>query len=122
MINYLLSAIIFVILDGFYINMIKGYFNEQISKVQGSNVQIKMIPTAITYVFLIFILEYFIISKKEKFQTAFLLGFCIYAVYEFTNYSIFKNWTLMTVIMDTIWGGILYGLTTYLTYKAIKFF
>ena len=122
MIQYLLSAIIFVILDGCYLNLIKSYFNNQINKVQGSNAQVKLIPTAITYVFLIFILEYFIISKKENYKTAFLLGFCIYAVYEFTNYSLFKNWSLFTVIMDTMWGGILYALTTYLTSKIIRLF
>ena len=122
MLQYLLSAIIFVILDGFYLNFIKGYFYNQISKVQGSPATLRWIPTAITYVFLIFILEYFIITKKENYKTAFLLGFCIYAVYEFTNYSIFKNWTLMTVFMDTTWGGILFGLTTYLTSKIGRLF
>jgi len=122
MLQYLLSAIIFVILDGIYLNFIKGYFYNQISKVQGSQATLRLIPTAITYVFLIFILEYFIITKKENYKTAFLLGFCIYAVYEFTNYSIFKNWTLMTVFMDTVWGGILFGLTTYLTSKIARLF
>ena len=122
MLQYLLSAIIFVILDGFYLNFIKGYCYNQISKVQGSPATLRWIPTAITYVFLIFILEYFIITKKENYKTAFLLGFCIYAVYEFTNYSIFKNWTLMTVFMDTTWGGILFGLTTYLTSKIGRLF
>jgi uncharacterized membrane protein len=122
MLQYLLSAIIFVILDGIYLNFIKGYFYNQISKVQGSQATLRLIPTAITYVFLIFILEYFIITKKENYKTAFLLGFCIYAVYEFTNYSIFKNWTLMTVFMDTVWGGILFGLTTYLTSKISRLF
>ena len=121
MLNYLISAIIFVILDGFYINLIKKYFQKQISSIQGSNLQLRMIPTAITYVFLIFILEYFIISKKENYKTAFLLGFCVYAVYEFTNYSLFKNWTLLTVIIDTLWGGILFGLTTFLTGKVTRF-
>jgi uncharacterized membrane protein len=122
MIQYLLSAILFVVLDGFYLNLIKGYFQNQISKVQGSSAQLKIIPTAITYVFLIFLLEYFIISKKENYKTAFLLGFSVYAVYEFTNYSIFKNWTLLTVIMDTLWGGILFGLTTFLTQKLMRIF
>jgi uncharacterized membrane protein len=81
-----------------------------------------MIPTAITYVFLIFILEYFIISKKENYKTAFLLGLSVYAVYELTNYSLFKNWTILTVIIDTLWGGILFGLTTLLTSKVTRFF
>jgi len=120
MINYLISAIIFVVLDGIYINLIKHYFQKQINTIQGSNPDLRIIPTAITYVFLIFILEYFIISKKENYKTAFLLGFCIYAVYEFTNYSLFKKWSLLTVIIDAFWGGVLFGLTTYLTNKLMK--
>jgi uncharacterized membrane protein len=122
MINYLLSAIIFVILDGIYLNLIKSYFNHQILRVQGSSIQLKLIGTAITYIFLIFILEYFIIYKKQSYKTAFLLGFCVYAVYEFTNYSLFKNWSLFTVIIDTLWGGILFGLTTLITSKIIHLF
>lgn len=120
MINYLISAIIFVVLDGVYLNLIKNYFNKQIADIQGSPIQIKMIPTAITYVFLIFILEYFIIYKKQTFQTAFLLGFSVYAVYELTNYSLFKKWYLTTVFIDTLWGGILFGLTTFLTNKLTR--
>jgi uncharacterized membrane protein len=122
MINYLLSAIIFVILDGIYINSIKNYFNTQITNVQGTPVKIKLIPTALTYVFLIFILEYFIISKKQNYKNAFLLGLSIYAVYELTNYSLFSKWSLLTVFIDTFWGGIVFALTTFLTYKLTHFF
>jgi len=56
MLNYLISALIFVVLDGFYLNLIKKHFQKQISSIQGSIPQLRMIPTAITYVFLIFIL------------------------------------------------------------------
>lgn len=122
MIQYLLSAILFVILDGLYLNIIKSHFNNQIRDVQGSNLQVRWIPTAITYVFLLFILEYFIIYKKENYKTAFMLGLCVYAVYEFTNYSLLKNWSLFTVITDTLWGGILFALTTYLTSKIVRLF
>jgi len=122
MMNYLLSAIIFVILDGMYITFIKNYFNKQIADVQGSPIQIKMIPTALTYVFLVFLLEYFIISKKQNFKTAFLLGFSVYAIYELTNYSLFKNWSIFTVFIDTLWGGVLFALTTFLTSKLTHLF
>ena len=122
MINYLLSAIIFVVLDGLYLNSMKNYFNNQVAIVQGSPLKIKLIPTALTYVFLIFILEYFIISKKQNYKNAFLLGLSVYAVYELTNYSLFNKWTLLTVFMDTLWGGILFGLTTFLTYKITHLF
>jgi len=122
MINYLLSAIIFVILDGIYLNFIKNYFNKQVVLIQGSPIELKMIPTALTYVFLVFLLEYFIISKKQNFKTAFLLGFSVYAVYELTNYSLFKKWSIFIVFLDTLWGGILFALTTFLTNKLTHLF
>ena len=46
----------------------------------------------------------------------------IYGVYEFTNMSLFTNWYLLTAIIDTTWGAILFGLTTGLVYKLESFF
>lgn len=48
---------------------------------------------------------------------AFLLGLVIYGVYETTTYSVLKNWKISTVITDTLWGGVLFYLTTFFTYK-----
>ena len=122
MLKYLLSAIIFVVLDGFYLNLIKGYFNQQVKKIQGTNIQINLIYTAITYVFLIFGLNYFIIQKHKSVKDAALLGLVIYGVYEFTNISLFKEWSLLTVILDTTWGTILFALTTFLVNKITEYF
>lgn len=36
----------------------------------------------------------------------------MYCLFDFTNMAIFKNWDLKTVIIDSIWGSILYTLTT----------
>lgn len=38
----------------------------------------------------------------------------IYGVYETTNYALFKNWSILTVIIDTLWGGLLFASTTYI--------
>jgi uncharacterized membrane protein len=122
MIKYLLAAIIFVVLDGIYLNLVKDVFNKQIKSIQGSDIQINYIYTAITYIFLIFGLNYFIIQKNRSVKDAALLGLTIYAVYEFTNLSLFKNWSLFIAIIDTIWGTLLYGLTTALVYKISNLF
>jgi uncharacterized membrane protein len=122
MLKYLLAAIFFVVLDGFYLNFVKDYFNSQVKKIQGTPIKINLIYTAITYVFLIFGLNYFIIQKHRPVKDAALLGLVIYGVYEFTNISLFSNWSLLTVIMDTTWGTILYSLTTFLVYKIIGIF
>jgi uncharacterized membrane protein len=119
MIKYLLAAIVLVILDGVYLNLIKGYFNRQIKMIQGSDMKVNFIAAALTYVFLVFSLNYFIIKNNKSPKDAALLGLCIYAVYELTNYALFKNWSFLTVIIDTTWGTFLYWLTTVIVYKLL---
>ena len=110
----LLSAIIFVTLDYFYLNLIKSYFGKQVQSVQGSPLKINFLGAIICYIFLIFGINYFIIKPKRSVQDAFLLGLVIYGVFETTNITLFSNWSWITVIIDTLWGGILFALTTYI--------
>jgi uncharacterized membrane protein len=69
-------------------------------------------------IFLILGLYYFIIKPNRSIKDAFLLGLVIYGVYEGTNYALFNNWSEYIVIIDTLWGGILFALTTFI----IKYF
>ena len=117
MLQYLLTAIVFVVLDGFYLNLTKNYFNKQVRSIQGSDIKMNFIAVAITYIFLIYGLNYFIIQRNKSVKDAALLGLIIYAVYEFTNLSIFTNWALLSTLIDTTWGALLFGLTTAIVYK-----
>ena len=110
----LISAIIFISIDFVYLNVIKGYFNNQIQSVQGSQPKINYLGAALCYIFLIAGINYFIIKPRKSVNEAFLLGIVIYGVYETTNYALFKNWSMLTVIMDTLWGGLLFASTTYI--------
>jgi len=121
MISLLISAILFVCIDAIYLNLMKGYFNDQVKKIQGSPIQLNFVGALITYIFLIYGLNYFIISKNKSVNEAFLLGIVIYGVYEFTNLSLLKNWHVLTTILDTLWGGVLFASTTYIVYKIKKF-
>lgn len=117
MLQYLLSAIVFVLLDSVYLNLTKNYFNKQIKAIQGTEIELNFIAAAITYIFLIFGLNYFIIKKNRSVKDAAIFGLVIYAVYEFTNLSIIKKWSPLTAVIDTLWGAILFGLTTGIIYK-----
>lgn len=120
MIKYLLAAITLVVIDGLYLNLVKDFFNRQVKKIQGTDMNVNFIGAALSYVFLIFALNYFIIRYNKSPKDAALLGLCIYGVYEFTNYALFKNWSILTVILDTSWGSFLFWLTTYIVYKIMK--
>lgn len=109
----LVSAIIFVVTDFIYLNLVKDFFGKQIKSVQGSEIKVKFLGAIICYIFLIIGINYFIIKPRKSVQDAFLLGIVIYGVYETTNYALFTNWSIATVIIDTLWGGILFAFTTY---------
>jgi len=110
----LVSAIVFIIIDFVYLNVMKGYFDNQIKAIQGSRIKMNYLGAAICYVLLIFGINYFIIKPRKSVSDAFLLGIIIYGVYETTNYALLKNWSILTVIIDTLWGGLLFAATTYI--------
>jgi uncharacterized membrane protein len=109
----LISAIVFITTDFIYLNVIKDYFLNQIKQVQGSEPKINYLGVALCYIFLIAGINYFIIKPRKSVNDAFLLGIVIYGVYETTNYALLKNWSILTVIIDTLWGGLLFAFTTY---------
>lgn len=110
----LISAIVFLSLDSIYLTLMGNYFKKQIQSVQGSELKMNLLGAAICYVFLIFGINYFIIKPNKSVNDAFLLGIVIYGVYETTSYALLKNWSVLTVFLDTLWGGILFALTTYI--------
>lgn len=110
----LVSAIALISIDFIYLNIIKDFFKKQIQNVQGSQMQVNFLGAALCYIFLIVGINYFIIKPRKSVNDAFLLGLVIYGVYETTNYALFKNWSIITVIIDTLWGGLLFASTTYI--------
>ena len=113
----LLSAIILVTIDTIYLYLIKSIFEKQISSIQGSPVKFNMYGAIICYILLVFGINYFILSTNKSVLDAFILGIVIYGVYETTNYTIINKWEKTAVIMDTLWGGILFAATTGIVYK-----
>jgi uncharacterized membrane protein len=120
--SLLLSAIILLSIDFIYLRFVKNYFENQIKRVQGTPMKINIFGVLFCYLFLIIGLNYFIIKPKKDIYDAFLFGLVIYAVYEGTNYAIFKDWSIFTVFMDTLWGGILFALTTFLVNRIKMIF
>ena len=113
----LLSSLIMLALDAVYLTSMGNFFNNLVKSIQGSKIKFNVYGAIICYIFLIFGLNYFILERNKSPFEAALLGLVIYGVYESTNYAIFNNWNAKALILDTIWGGILFYLTTLLTYK-----
>lgn len=108
---------VLVILDAIYISIIKNQFENMIIQIQKVAMSVRYIPTIIVYILMTVGLYYFIISKNKSVTDAFLLGLLIYGVYEMTNYATIRKWSLRIAVTDILWGGILFGLTTYIIYR-----
>jgi uncharacterized membrane protein len=111
--QFLKTAFFFLLFDGVYLSLTQSYFQRQIKAIQGSSIKINLWKLLFTYIILIVGYYYFVILKKLSLLDAFLLGLFVYAVYEFTNYSLFEEWSWFTVLIDTLWGGILFTLVRY---------
>ena len=109
-------GILTIIIDYFYLSFIKNKFNKMIVKIQGSEIELNYFAAALCYLLLIFCLKYFVIDKKFTDLEAFYLGIIIYGIYETTSAATLKNWSNEIIILDTIWGGILF----YLISKIFK--
>ena len=115
----LLSSVIMLSLDFIYLTTFNAFFNKLIYSIQGSPIKFNVVGAILCYILLIVGLNYFIIDAKKTVGEAFLLGVVIYGVYETTNYTLFKKWTWSAVMLDTVWGGTLFALTTLILKKML---
>jgi uncharacterized membrane protein len=110
-------SIIFLVLDGTWLYLMRNIFGLQIKEVQNSVLKIKIIPSVFTYIIMTLGFYHFIIKERKSCIDGLFLGIFVYGVYELTNYSSLDNWKLQTVIIDTLWGGFLFCISTIILYS-----
>ncbi len=113
----LITTFIVLTLDMIYLKLSSNHFNSLVKSIQGSGLTLELLPAILAYITIVFSLYYFIIRENKNITDAMLLGWSTYFIFDFTNKAIFDKWSWETVLLDGVWGGILYGLTTYLVYK-----
>ena len=123
--TFLISAVVMLAIDGAYLSQTGYLFTDMMAKIQGSPFRMNLWGAVLAYFGLILAINVFIlqqpkIPEKKKYVLAFLLGFCIYLVYEGTSFALLKDWKPMLVILDTLWGAILFLATTFITVKLVN--
>jgi uncharacterized membrane protein len=115
--DIVISGLVMLGLDAGYLSLIKEPYLQQIENIQITKPSVKMLGVFLSYAFMIFGINYFILQKKASLLDAFLFGLVIYGVYDATAYALFTKWSASLAIIDTLWGGILMMTTAYLTYS-----
>jgi uncharacterized membrane protein len=114
-VSMLISALVLLVLDIPWLYVNQNVAGSMIQAIQGSPIQIRIIPSIITYLLLAYLLT---IPGSAK--EAFFLGVATYGVYDATNYATLKNYSPMFAIADTLWGGILLSTAWIIRRKYIK--
>ncbi len=117
-ITFILILMILGLLDGIFIWLMKDIFQEQVQLIQNKPIKIKIISLIMCYLSLGFCLYYFIFSETKsdvrRVIDSIILGLLVYSVFDTTNSILFEEWKTTTMLIDILWGGILFGMTTYL--------
>lgn len=120
--DYIVPAFTMLALDSVYLSNIGGpLFAKMVKGIQKDEMKINMFGAIGSYLLLILVLYKFIIVERKSPSDAFLLGFCIYGIFDLTNIAIFKNYKLLPALLDTIWGGILFYIVTKFTYGTLYY-
>lgn len=113
-------SIILVLVDAVFLNVISNEYGKMIQKIQGSKMEVNMGAALVVYIALVGIWYVFIhpeIKKKglkEALCKAFILGLFTYAIYDFTNMAILKDYRFDLAVIDSVWGGLLFSMSTYI--------
>jgi len=121
--NLFLGMIFMIVIDYFYLSFMSQHFKALVKKITKEEMIFSFDKAVLAYLFLNLGLYYFITynltkeNSTQKIIDAIILGLTIYGTYDFTNGVIFKDYDYYTSIIDTTWGGVLFGLITLIISK-----
>ena len=113
--QFIVPLFILVILDIGYLYLLSDYFSSVVRSIQGSGITLRFISIIFIYLILSFAVYYFVLKNNRPTYDAFILGVVIYSVFDLTNHTIFKKWAIPLILIDSLWGGVLLYITTFIT-------
>lgn len=118
---YLLTVPVFFLIDMLWLGVIaRNFYQEKLAPFLGPTNW-----TAAIIFYLIFIIGILIFavvpaldaqSLRKAIILGALFGFFTYATYDFTNLATIKDWPIVVVLIDVIWGAVLSGSVAVVSY------
>lgn len=128
LIIYAVTTVIFFGIDIIWLGFIaKNLYREKLGFILSP--EVNWVAAVIFYLLYIAgIMNFAVLPalKEQSWQTALiqgaLLGILCYATYDLTNMATIKNWPLVIVVVDILWGAVLTGSCALISYTiAAKF-
>ena len=100
------AMVVLVLIDAVWLLTVGRLAVTMTEAIQGGPVVFRMLGALVVYVALAYL-----IYQPDTVLNAGLMGSAVYAVYDFTSYSILKKYELGIAVADTVWGGVLFAAT-----------
>ena len=123
---YLLTVPVFFVIDILWLGVVaKGFYQKNLKYILSPNVN----WTAAIIFYLIYIAGILIFAvlpavAKDSLRHAAvwgaLFGFFTYATYDLTNLALLKDWPIIIVIVDILWGVVLCSAVATLSFFVAK--
>jgi len=135
--RYLIIIALFLILDSIWFNFSIPSYAQVVQKIQNQPMVVSKLSAIVAYLLLGLGILYFVLPKvlstngskqtvTELLQKAIrwggLLGLIIYGVFDMTNMTIFRDWTLPISLIDTLWGVVVSSTVAFLSALLIQYF
>ncbi len=124
---YLIALSIFLIIDFLWLGLVaKNFYSRHL----GEKMKEKVNPVPAIAFYLLFVagLVFFVtmpaiesIRWQKAVFPAIFFGLVSYATYDLTNFATLKEWPFKVVVIDLIWGSLLTGVVSLLTYLLYLF-
>ena len=106
--KFLIALFLIPLVDAPWLYLTSPYVIPIYEKIQGGPLKVAPLAAVVVYIALAWLL-----LQQTSVLGAFLNGAAIYAVYDFTNLTIFKDFSLAMAVADTVWGGCLFAICYY---------
>lgn len=117
--NLLLSTVLILVIDSVYLKTYGPLFQTLIKNIQGTELKLNLYGAFFSYLCIVVLFNYFVIYKNASLFEAFLIGFLTYGIFEGTSKALFSKWSTKIMIIDSLWGGLLFAIVLYIL-KHIK--
>lgn len=128
---YWLCLLSMLILDALWLSWMKPIYFSRYRKVQcGKPLRVDWRAAIAAYLlmycgFIWFVLPNVVDKKKEGVKVlnvlvnGFAFGLVVYGVYNATNAAVFEGFDITLAFIDTLWGGVIYSLLSWLAFSLL---
>jgi uncharacterized membrane protein len=126
--KYLITFTSFAVIDAIWLGLVaRTVYREQIGFLMRSNTN--WLAAILFYLFYIVGILFFVVQPaldranwSYALLVGFLFGFVTYMTYELTNLATLEGWPVLITVVDILWGTVLGGTVSLLSYTLIRLF